>query len=238
MCGCVWPENLAALQKTFLDVDPPMTKPGRSPAKNADMCASCADRRIMKMPEFNNATDPFNPLSLRIDPAMGAALGVKKALVHVSVRKPSRQEYFRTHPDPDYRMIMAILELKEERETYLVAPEIAATFPGEVRVVELRVCITRTGTLFLWAVPLPTPDGRENAWHKTARDAANLAETRWIRVVANMSAGCYDVFEAPPGLSEPDWPEHSLSELLRVGFGANRLINTVDHPILKRLRGL
>jgi len=56
VCGCVWPDNFAAPQKTFLDVDPPMTKPGRSPAKNADMCASCADRRIMKMPELKNAS--------------------------------------------------------------------------------------------------------------------------------------------------------------------------------------
>ena len=190
------------------------------------------------MSEFNNATDPFNPLSLRIDPAMGAALGVKKALVHISVRKPNRQEYFRTRPEPDYRIITAILELKEERETYLVVPEIAAIFPGEVRVVELRICVTRSGAPFLWAVPLPTPDGRENAWHKTARDAAEMAETSWVRVAANMSAGCYDVFEAPKGLSEPDWPDHSLADLLRVGFGANRLIDTVDHPVLKRLRGL
>jgi len=93
-------------------------------------------------------------------------------------------------------------------------------------------------TRFLWAVPLPTPDGRENAWHKTARDAAGMAETGWVRMAANMGAGCYDVYETPQGLSEPDWPEDSLSELLRVAFGANRLINTVDHPILNRLRGL
>jgi len=190
------------------------------------------------MSQVNSVADPFNPQSLRIDPAAGAALGVKKALVHIYVRKPNRQEYFRTRPEPEYRMHMAILELKDARETYVVVPEVAAAFPGEVRVVELRVCITRTGAIFLWPVPLPTPDGRENAWHKTARDAAGMAETSWVRVAANMGAGCYDVYEAPQGLSEPEWPEHSLSELLRVGFGANRLINTADHPVLNRLRGL
>ena len=190
------------------------------------------------MPELNNATDPFNPLSLRIDPAMGAGLGVKKALVHLSVRKPSSQEFFRTRPEPDFRVNIAVVELKEEREIYAVMPDVAAAFPGEVRVAELRACITRTGTLFLWAVPLPTPDGRENAWHKTARHAADKAETIWVRMKANMGAGCYDVLEAPKGLSEPNWPVHDLPELLRVGFGANRLINTVDHPVLNRLRGL
>jgi hypothetical protein len=106
---------------------------------------------------------------LRIDPATDAELGVKKPVIHVSVRKPGRQEYFRTHPGEQYRMTMAILELKEEREFYAVVPAVAKALPGETRTVELRVCITRAGTVFLWAVPLPTADGREIAWHKTAR---------------------------------------------------------------------
>jgi hypothetical protein len=110
--------------------------------------------------------------------------------------------------------------------------------PGETRTVELRVCITRAGTLFLWAVPLPTADGRENPWHKTARIAVELSEKEWVRMVANMGAGCYDILVAPPGLSEPAWPEASLADLLRVAFGNGRLIDTVDHPVIQRLRGL
>lgn len=181
--------------------------------------------------------NPFDPAALRIDPAMGTELGVKKALLHLSVRKPNRQEYFRTHPDPEYRLNLAILELKEEREIYAVIPEIAAAMPGETRAVELRLCINRANSLFLWHVPLPTPDGRENAWHKTAREIAVLAENQWVRMAANMGSGYYDVFIAPPGLSDPIWPEQSLSELLRIAFGGGRLIDDASHPVLKRLRG-
>ena len=190
------------------------------------------------MPELNNVTDPFNPLSLRIDPAMGAEIGVKKALLHVPIRKPNRQEYFRTHPEPDYRMNIAILELKEEREIYAVMPDVASALPGETRIVELRLCVTRTGAMYIWAVPLPTPDGRENAWHKTAREAAEIAETKWVRMAANMGAGCYDVFVAPSELSEPTWPEQSFSDLLRIAFNGGRLTSKVDHPVINRLRGL
>jgi len=32
------------------------------------------------------------------------------------------------------------------------------------------------------------------------------------------------------------WPTESLKELLKIGF-RDRLIDTVDHPVLKRLRG-
>lgn len=189
------------------------------------------------MSQEKKKDNPFDPAALRIDPSMGTELGVKKALLHLSVRKPNRQEYFRTHPDPDYRLNLAILELKEEREIYAVIPEIAAAMPGETRAVELRLCINRANSLFLWHVPLPTPDGRENAWHKTAREIAVLAENQWVRMAANMGSGYYDVFIAPPGLSDPIWPEQSLSELLRIAFGAGRLIDDASHPVLKRLRG-
>ncbi len=185
----------------------------------------------------NSSPNPFNPESLRIDPASGADLGVKKALLHVPVRKPGRQEFVRTRPEAEFRMPIATLPLAEEREVYAVVPAVAAALPGETRIVELRLCISRTGTLFLWPVPLPTPDGRENAWHKTARDAAELGETQWIRVIPNNGAGCYDVLVAPSGPPEPVWPDVGLAELLQIAFGSGRLIDTVDHPVIKRLRG-
>ena len=59
------------------------------------------------MSDNNKAADPFNPLALRINPAMGTELGVKKALLHVPIRKPNRQEYFRAHPDDDNQMNVA-----------------------------------------------------------------------------------------------------------------------------------
>jgi hypothetical protein len=58
--------------------------------------------------------DPFDPESLRIDPALGGNLGVKKALLHVPVRKPNRQDFFRTRPDAEYRLQMAVLGYRQE----------------------------------------------------------------------------------------------------------------------------
>ena len=190
--------------------------------------------------QANNAqtVDPFDPASLRIDPANEMERGVKKPLLHIPVRKPNRQEYFRTRADADYRVPMAILELKEEREVYAVIPAVAAALPEETRAVELRVCISRAGNIFLWPVPLPTVDGRENAWHTTARAAAELGEKSWVRMVPNMGAGCYDVWAASSAISDPVWPKETLSDLLRIAFGNGRLIETIDHPVIQRLRGL
>src|SRR5215472_12344402 len=82
--------------------------------------------------EFNSARDPFDPASLRLDPSYAEAVGVRKLLVTVPVRKPNRQEFVRVHPDPAYRLApAAIIELKEDRETYLVARSLAQVLQDE-----------------------------------------------------------------------------------------------------------
>jgi hypothetical protein len=182
-------------------------------------------------------SDPFDPASLRINPANAASLGAQKLLVTVPVRKPNRQEFFRVSRDPEYRMPMAVLELKEEREVYCVTPEMASQLGSEVRPVMMLTCINRMGQVFLWPLPLPTADGRVNSWHQSARAAAEEAEKQWCRMAANMGAGAYDIWRAPEGVSDPEWPKHDFRELLRLAFGNGRLIDSVDHPVLKRLRG-
>lgn len=113
------------------------------------------------------APDPFDPARFAIKGNPAEAVGAKRVLVNVPVRKPNKQEFFRAHPDPALRVQMAILELKAEREFYAVRPEVAAAIPGETRPVMLTTCINRQGNVFLWPVPLPTEDGRQLAWHTT-----------------------------------------------------------------------
>ena len=37
-------------------------------------------------------------------------------------------------------------------------------------------------------------------------------------------------------IPDPDWPELSFAEIFRIAF-KDRLINSLDHPVVKRLRG-
>ena len=53
---------------------------------------------------------------------------------------------------------------------------------------------------------------------------------------ANQPNGAYDIFVAEAAIAEPAWPEVTFKELLRIGF-RDRLVDNVDHPVLKRLRG-
>jgi hypothetical protein len=116
-----------------------------------------------------SAPNPFNPDSLRITGDVNA-VGAEKLLVRLPVRKPTKQEFFRAHIDTEYRLPCAVLEIKMEREFYLVVPEALPALAEDARHVELRLCPNRQGALFMWPVPMPGPDGRTNSWHESARD--------------------------------------------------------------------
>jgi hypothetical protein len=56
-------------------------------------------------------------------------------------------------------------------------------------------------------------------------------------VKSNQNLGAYDVFEAAADYGEPEWPSLDFWGLIRIAF-RDRLINSADHPVVKRLRGL
>ena len=155
--------------------------------------------------------NPFNPAALRLDQSYADTVGVKKLLTTVPVRKPNRQDFVRVHPDPAYRETpAAIIEVKEDREVYLVTPSMAQQLPGEFNAVTLYTAINRQGVLHLWPVKLPGPDGKHNEWHRSAAEAAERAMEKWVRVTASMSLGAYEIFEASGELPEPVWPDYFL----------------------------
>lgn len=186
---------------------------------------------------MTEAPDPFDPAALRLDQIFTDGTAVKKLLTTIPVRKPSRQDFVRVHPDVAYRLSpAAIIELKDDRETYLVTPSIAPDLVGELVAATIYTAINRQGVVHLWPVQLPAPDGKRNAWHRSAEAAADVAMRRWVRLTANMSLGAYEIFEASANIPEPTWPELPFSELLKIAF-RDRLVDRSDHPVILQLRG-
>ena len=182
--------------------------------------------------------DPFDLDNLRLDSNFAATAGVKKLLRTVPVRKPNKQEFVRVHPDPAFRENFAMIELKEDRESYLIAgPGLAGELAAEATNMTLFTAVNRQGVVFLWPVRLPNADGKEMVWHSSAREAAAEAVTTWTRVTANMALGAYEVAIAETVTTEPQWPDSSFQDLLRIAF-KGRLITDLNHPVVKRLRGL
>jgi hypothetical protein len=182
--------------------------------------------------------DPYNLDSLRLSQDFASAVGVKKLITTVPVRKPSKEWFVRTHPDPAYRLYTAVLELKEDREVYLVAQPLWSGLSSETTFSPrlLVTSINRQGVLFLWPIRLPGSDGKIDDWSRSAMDAANEARTRWVRITANMSLGAYDVVVASGQVVEPTWPDLSFQQLIKTAF-RDVMIDNWDHPVLRRLRG-
>jgi hypothetical protein len=183
------------------------------------------------------STTTFNDLkSLRLPTNYGTALGVKKLLTNVLVGRPKKSQFFRTHRSDDMTFPAMILENKDSRETYLVAPEVAQVISELVRPVMLHAAIDRQNNVFLIPVPLPGEDGTRNPWHKSLAEAVEHAQSKWIRVTANINIGGYDVYEAKGELPEPEWPAHDIEELVKVAF-RGKIIESLDHPIIQSLLG-
>jgi hypothetical protein len=190
------------------------------------------DQKDMKVAQV----DPFDPAALRISHTSDESLGVEKPLLSVRVGNPNKQDFFRVNPDPETRVDVRIIVLSDTRDTYIVTPEIASNLTGETKLVRLTTCIGRFGGVFLWPVPLQTDDKRENTWHMTARAAAELAETCWVRMQANMSIKAYEAVTST-SIPDPVWPKYALGELLAIAFGDGRLIDRIDHPVVRQLSG-
>jgi hypothetical protein len=213
-----------------------VASPGSSPMDAAS--ARPAAPLVHIAPDVAGPTtlDPFDPARYRLSADYATTLGVKKVLTNIKCRKPVRQEWVRVHTAEDHQFSTMLFEDKIQREVYLVDPDAAGSLVGETFAACLVLAVSAQHTPFIWVLKLPGPEGNDNTWNDSARKAAELAKTKWVRLAANMSAGMYDVYEAEGELPDPVFPDMPFDELLRLAF-QDRIIRGPQHPLIKRLRG-
>ncbi len=182
------------------------------------------------------AEDPFDLAKIRVSQDFVEHAGVKKEITNAPVRKPHRQEWVRVRPGEEHRVPVLLLESKEDKVLYLVDPVLGSELAGETAAYTLLTTINRQGVLSLWPIRLPKPDGRHDQWSLSAMEAADMATRGWVKVASNMSLGAYEIFRPLGEMSEPVWPDVPFGKLLQIAF-RDRLINSMDHPFIRRLRG-
>lgn len=184
-----------------------------------------------------DAADIFSDLAaLRLSADETGQIGSEEVLAHVAVRRPTVNEFVRVNPDPAMSLATSIF-VDAERETYFVAPSVRDSLVAGVKAVLLVPAVNQRGLFFIWPIALGDGTGRKNAWHETAREAAELAKRDWIKLVSDMAGGCYRIYRAKGKLADPVFPEKSLEELLRLAF-RGRVIDHEDHPVVKQVLGL
>lgn len=190
----------------------------------------------------DTSANPFDPSQFRTASVLSpGGDGIRREITHIKAGKPPKTAFFRSHPHSDYVMDCFMLEddAGGMRETYLAMPEVAESLIEEVKAKRIKLCVTRQGVPFLWEIARPLDDGffRRNLWHETALKAAELSETKWTRVVANMQEGAYTIHTSE-SVDEPQWPDLEMTELLRLAYGEERVIRDRRHPLVRRLLGI
>ncbi len=213
-----------------------MPKLEKSFAKQIEEATEAAPAPEILRRKRDAVPDPFDLENLRVDQDFAETAGVKRLLTTIPVRKPNKQDFVRVHPDTDFCMTILMIELKDDRETYIVQRNMAEVVSEEAVPYRLYTAINRQGVVFFWPVRLPDPNGRINEWHRSMAEAAERAMTKWMRVKANMSLGAYEMFEAQGAIPDPEWPDYDYKELLRIAF-RNKIVDNPDHPVVKRLQG-
>ena len=186
-----------------------------------------------------DAPDPFDVARLRLEPDDDAALGVRELLVSVPYRKPSKEQFIRVHRDAAYRCTGGLIELKDDdSECYWVDPSLWPYLADEPTFGKRLIVtgVTRQGSPFLWGLRLPGADGKVPVWVSIPLEAAKNAETKWTKLFWDQSQRRHRIKVSEHLADEPTWPELPFPELLRLAF-KDRVISSLDHPILMRLRG-
>jgi hypothetical protein len=182
--------------------------------------------------------DPWNLDNFRQRQSLAAAAGVKKHLTELPVRTPDKSWWVRRHPDPEYCLDTWVIELKEEREVYLVDSSLWPELQGEAcfRHMAFYLATTMQGKLFFWGIRLPADDTLEpDRWMRTPLEAVRLAKDQWTRITWNDEVKQHQV-QTSDSTVEPEWPNRTLQELVQLAFKQFR-IRTSDHPTIRRLRG-
>src|SRR5947209_18861347 len=89
--------------------------------------------------------DPFDIASLRLNPSFLETAGVKKLITTVPVKKPSQQDFVRVHPAAEYRENFAMVDLKDDREEYLVHSTVLPELTAEALYKRVDTATNRTG---------------------------------------------------------------------------------------------
>lgn len=180
----------------------------------------------------------FDLSALKVTTNFQENLPIQKDLNIIPVRRPDKQWFIRINENPEFTMDAGILEIKEEGENYIVSPDLIPQLSNEVVIKRLHVAINRQNSLFIWPIRLPNSEGKIDDWNRSALSIAELAKRDWVRVVSNRNIGMYESLIAAykENIPEPEWPEESFEKIIQAAF-KDRIISTLDHIVLKRLRG-
>ena len=171
------------------------------------------------------------------DPGLGD--GITTGSHHnIPVGKP--KDFFRTHPNPDYRRQTEIYVHKPEgaidEQTYIIAPNMQGRIL-EAKAATIVTVIYRDGSVRLWPIKHPRDGDKDNDAWATARSIARRGIDCWTKILWLRRS--YVSRDALSGYApDPDWTKvPPFEELVAIAFGEHGVIASESHPIYRELFG-
>jgi len=164
--------------------------------------------------------------------------GAAELLNDLPVRKPHRNWFFRTHPDPELTATIWVLGDDRDSTEYLVLKDALVDLKDYAKRKQLLVCQNDNGNSFVWLIGRPVD--MENDWNTSALAIANIARGGWIQCKSNRQMGRYRAHQPiSASLPEPEWPKKlgDLDEVLNLAFGQH-VIRDRNHPVARRVLGI
>ncbi len=176
--------------------------------------------------------------ALKLSAEEAGLLGSEEVLTTLDVRKPAVNEFVRVSTDP--AMCLASTVYTDlAGDTWFVPPAFRGCFLAGLKYVRLQLTVNQVGTPFIWPISALSEarPGRPNKWTVSAREAAELAKTVWVKLAADMQARVYKVYKAEGKLPDPVFPDKGFGALLTMAF-QGRVIDKTDHAAVQEARGL
>lgn len=188
------------------------------------------------MAQGSNNPNEINLDALRLPQNYNEITQVKLQILKVAIRKPKKNEFIRVRPGDEWKCNVWTYKTGDVDELFVVAPTMHSALQQLITPTQLHTAINQDGIVFLLPTTLPSSDGKPNSWNDTKAAAVLHGEVNWVRIVANQARKAYDInlpVNPKPG---PEWPDITFDELLKLAFKGN-VIDTIDHPIVKKILG-
>jgi len=127
-------------------------------------------------------------------------------------------------------------------KTFYVRPgtEVATVLAERDRLRDtiLVLGFVRHGSHFVWELKLPNGSNESgDKWAQSRIEIAKTAESKWLKPVANMSAGGFDYVEPMVQYEDPDWKQIEFDDAIQAAC-KDRVIETLEHEAVVEALGL
>lgn len=157
--------------------------------------------------------------------------------------RPEPNTWVRVRPGEEYTAVIDLLvatnasNSNDRNPLYVATDAVRPELERFIKPHRVAVGITYHEKVeFVWARGVGSGD---NTWTASIMRAMDRAETHWVALESDRALGEYKSNVAPRSgeWGDPKWHDRTLEDVLGLAF-RDRVIDTLDHEVAKRLLGL